>query len=45
MIVIIKAKNITTIHKFRRKLIRYYLCIIINKIRGYEVETLKEKDI
>ena len=45
MIVIIKAKNITTIYKFRRKLIRYYLCIIINKIRGHEVEILNEKDI
>ena len=45
MIVIVKDNNYITIYKYRHKLIRYYLCIIINKIRGYEVETLKEKDI
>lgn len=45
MIVIVKDKNYTTIYKFRRKLIRYYLCIIINKIKGHEVETINEKDI
>ena len=45
MIVIVKDKIYTTIYKFRRKLIKYYLCIIINKIKGYEVEILNEKDI
>lgn len=44
MIVIVKEKNITTLYNFKHKFIRYYLCIIINKIKGYEVDILDEKD-
>lgn len=44
MIVIVKDNNYITIYKYRHKLIRYYLCIIINKIKGYEVDILGEKD-
>jgi hypothetical protein len=28
---------------FRHKFIRYYLCILINKIRGKEVEVLENE--
>ena len=44
MIVIVKDNNYITIYKYRHKLIRYYLCIIINKIKGYEVDILDNKD-
>lgn len=44
MIVIVKGLNITTIYRFKRKFIRYFLCIIINKIKGNEVDILDEGD-
>lgn len=40
MIVIVKDNNYITIYKYRHKLIRYYLCIIINKIKGYQVKVI-----
>lgn len=45
MIVIVKGKNITSLYNFKHKFIRYYLCIIINKIKGHEVDILDEKDL
>lgn len=33
------------INYFKRKCIRYYLYILINKIKGYEVEVLKDEGI
>lgn len=44
MIVIVKNASMTTIYTFKHKFIRYYLCIIINKIKGNEVDILDEKD-
>lgn len=45
MIVIVKGKNITTLYNFKHKFIRYYLCIIINKIKGNGVDILDEEDL
>lgn len=45
MIVIVKEKSITTLYNFKHKFIRYYLCIIINKIKGYGVDILDEEDL
>lgn len=45
MIVIVKEKNITTLYNFKHKFIRYYLCIIINKIKGHEVDIIDKKNL
>lgn len=45
MIVIVKNDNYITIHKFRYKFIRYAMCVLINKLRGYEVEVLEDDAI
>ncbi len=42
MWVIVKDKNI---YYFKHKFIRYYLCILVHKIKGYEVEVLKYERI
>ena len=44
MIVIVKETYKTIIYRYKHKFIRYYLCIIINKIKGYEVGILDEED-
>ena len=33
---------INTIKVFKRRFIRYWLCILVNKIRGRKVEVIKE---
>lgn len=45
MIVIVKDANKTIIYRFKHKFIKYYLCVIINKLKGREVKTLKNEGI
>jgi hypothetical protein len=45
MIVIIKTLTDTSFKRFKHKTIRYWLYILINKIKGKEVFVINEKDI
>lgn len=43
MYVLIKYSNKVELRHFKHKFIRYWLCIIINKIKDYEVEVLEDE--
>jgi len=45
MIVIVKNASMTTIYTFKHKFIRYYLCVLLNRLKGREVEVLKNEGI
>lgn len=43
MWVIIKHKSNTEVRYFKHKFIKYYFCIIINKLKKKEVVTIDER--
>ena len=45
MIVIVRNYNYITIHKFRYKFVRYWLCVMVNKLKGFQVEVLEDDGI
>ncbi len=42
MWVLVRTKKSLTTKYFKHKLIRFYLYILINKLKKYEVKTIKE---
>lgn len=45
MIVLVKDNKETVLYYFKHKLLRYYLCIVINKLKGKEVIILNNEGI
>ena len=45
MIVIVRSKKYASIKRYKYKFIRYYLYILINKVKGYEVAVLKDERV